>query len=68
MSYPLDRALVYNTLGGTATSDIYNATGMLIHHDDMTGKGNVPLSHPGIYVASLAPALLAPTTLKFLIR
>ena len=68
MLYPLDRALVYNTLGGTATLDIYNSTGMLIHHGDVTDKGNVPLSHPGIYVASLAPALLAPTTLKFLIR
>lgn len=68
MLYALDRALGYTTHGSTATLDIYNATGMLIHHDDVTGKGNVSLSHPGIYIAALAPVLLAPTTLKFLIR
>jgi len=66
--YPLDHALGYDTNDSNATLNIYNATGMLISNEEVKGKGSMPLPHPGIYVASLVPAIFTPATLKFIIK
>ena len=65
---PETRALAYCADNAPATLSIYNATGMLIHRSEVTGNGSVPLPHPGIYMASLASAIFAPASLKFLIK
>ncbi len=66
--YALDHALGYSVSDTSATLSVYNATGILLHHAAVTGSGTVPLPAPGLYIASLAPALLAPVALKFLIK
>lgn len=65
---PLGDTLRYTVSGTAATLSIYNATGILLHQAAVTGTGTVPLPAPGLYIASLAPILLAPVTLKFLIK
>lgn len=64
----LDHAVGYATNGNLASLSIYNAAGLLIHSDKVTGTGIVPLPNPGFYVASLASAFYAPTTLKMCIK
>ncbi|MBD5211427.1 MAG: glycoside hydrolase family 2 [Bacteroidales bacterium] len=66
--YPLEHALGYTAGAGAATLSIYNAAGILVRRDEVTGRGTVALPQPGLYVASLAAKHHSPATIKFIIH
>ena len=66
--YAVDGGVGYTVDDAEATLSIFNTTGALLHRAEVTGRGTVPVTAPGIYIATLISAIFAPTAIKINIR